>query len=456
MRLRNSILALLLMLSAVASVWPSTFDFATDPAPVSMRWHARTIRVALSTSLTSPNLAIKPGSDVTEAVRRALKQWSSVADIKFVEVPSKLHSVSPVSAGDGINLITIAATSDNLAMFTTGEHPARTRVFYDSETGEISEADIVINPFPYSEWGLPLQFSTDGTPGTYDLESTFAHEIGHLLGLDHSNLISSTMNPCQALNGVYGVAAFTQRTLSEADQQALRSIYGPGIKEHGAIEGHILNSFEEGRLVPVADAHIWVESLASGGIVASTQTGPGGAFRIDGVPTGEYRILIESRKGSVFGIPALSDELDDREPPEGFRSVEISSRIRVTSQATSTVDYVLVPPHNTFARLTPRFIGTNGELSIVPLPGRKGSTITLYLAGEGVDQVPGSGISITSPFLTVDAATLKREDFDNGMPVISIRVTISDDAPSGDYSIRLQAHWGEVAYVAGGITIDPS
>jgi len=456
MRRRNSILALLIVLSAGASAWPSTFDFAADPAPLSMRWQARTIRVALSTSLTSPGPAIKPGSDVTGAVKRALKQWSNVADIKFVQLVSKLQSVSPVNAGDGINLITIAATNNNLEMFTTGEHPARTRVFYDSKTGEISEADIVINPMPDSEWGLPLQFSTDGTPGTYDLESTLAHEIGHLLGLDHSNLISSTMHPCQALNGVYGLPAFTQRTLSESDQQAVRNIYGPGSKEHGAIEGHILNSFEEGRLVPVADAHIWVESLASGGIVAGTLTGSNGAFRIEGVPTGDYRVLIESRKGSMFGIPALSDRLEDSEAPGGFRSVEISSKTRVTSQASSTVDYVFVPPQNTAARLTPRFIGTNGELSIVPVPGRKGSTITLYLAGEGVDQVPGSGISVTSPFVTVDAATLQREDFDYGMPVISIRVTISDDSPSGDYCIRLQSHWGEVAYVAGGITIDPS
>lgn len=437
------------------TVRPSTFDFAADPAPQPMRWHARTIHVALSASLSLPGPAVKQGTDVIGAVRRALKQWASVADIAFVEVPSKLQSVSPVSGGDGISLITIAATPPNLEIFKTGDHPARTRVFYDAETGEITEADIVINPMPYSDWGLPLQFSTDGTIGTYDLESTLAHEIGHLLGLDHSSLLSSTMQACQALNGVYGIPAYTQRTLSEADQTAVRSIYSPDT-ERGTIEGRILNSLGGSTIVPLPDAHIWIESIASGRVVASTLTNSSGGFRIGNVSPGEYRVLIESRGGSVVGFPAFGKESVENHRPRSFCSVEISSKLRVVAQATSTADYVFVPPQNSLARLSPRFIGTNGELSTVSLPAQIGKTITIYVAGEGVDQVPGNGVSVTSPFFIVDAASLQLEDFGDGAPVISFQVTISSETPDGDYSIRLQAHWGEVAYVAGGITIDAS
>lgn len=433
-------LALISLAVCTLTVRASTFDFASKPAPQPLRWHNRTIRVSLSTSLKLPNPAIKPGSDVVGAVRRALKQWSSVANITFVEATSKLQSVSPVTGGDGISLITIAPTLENTELFKTGNQPARTRVFYSAETGEISEADIVLNSWPESEWGIPLQFSTDGTPGTYDLESTLAHEIGHLLGLDHSPLLSSTMNPSQALNGIYGMPAFARRTLSEADRAAVRGIYGPHTGD-GAIEGKILRSFG-GTLEAVPDAHVWLERADSGRIVASTMTDATGTFRIPGLEPAEYRVLIESQTKQPTA--------------RGFRSVQVADKLRVTSGSTSAVDYVFVPPQASEARLLPHLIGTNAELSVVALSAQPGKTLKVYVSGKDVDQVPGLGISTTSPFLTVDAGSLKLEDFGEDMPVISFQVRISPETPAGDYSIKLQAHWGEISYIAGAITIDGS
>ncbi|MGH9883395.1 MAG: matrixin family metalloprotease, partial [Pyrinomonadaceae bacterium] len=448
-----SIFVVVALLSFAIPVRPSIPDFADEGAPRSIRWHAKTIRIGVSSSLNSPGSAIKPGSDVIGAVRRALKQWSRVADIRFIDAATKVQSISAASGGDGINLITIAATVENLKIFNAGNSPARTRVFYDTATGEIDEADIALNPALYSEWGIPIQFSTDGTPGTYDLESTIAHEVGHLLGLDHSNLISSTMQACQAVNGVNSLPAFTQRTLSEADQTAVRSIYGLG-KDAGAIEGRILNNVGGNALVPVTAAHVWVENSSTGRIVASTVTDTAGGFHIEGVATGEYRVLTEFLNGPIFGAPVSAGDAGTNMGPRGFRSVEIS-QVRVASESTSTVNYVFVPPQNSLPRLNPRFLGANGDLSIVSLPASAGKKIKVYLAGDGLDQVPGSGISVTSPFFTVDAGSLTVDHFGSSIVVISFDVSIAPDAPFGDYSFKLQAHSGEVAYIPGGITLEP-
>lgn len=456
MRRPNPILALMALLAFVVSSQPSSFDLPAASQERQIRWPTKSIQIALSTSLTAPSPAIKPGSDVLGAIERALASWSTAADLKFVEVPSKAQSVSPMNNGDGISLITVAATAENLALFGEGNTTARTRVFYDPDTGAISEADIVINPFPYSGEGESLQFSTDGTPGTYDLESTLAHEIGHLLGLNHSYVIGATMQAFQALNGTYGLPAITERTLSEADQAAVRSLYGDREKM-GSIEGRILNSVD-GNLLPATAAHVWIEDLATGKVMAGGLTGGGGKFSINGVSPGTYKAMVEYLDGPASESTALSAAGDRKPGPRlrAFRSVEIAASVRVAADKSTQLNYVLVPPQNSLPALNPRFVGINGELSSVPVPLEPGKKLTLYIGGEGVDQVPGSGLVLSSPFITVDPASLTLQQFPSATPVISFEISVAADIPPGDYSIRLQSNSGEVAYLVGGVTINPA
>src|SRR5207237_10473778 len=137
--------------------------------------------------------------------------------------------ISPPNAGDYINLMTVA--SENAADFGASDNPGRTRVFYDAG-GTITEADIALNP--------NVEFSADGTPGTYDLESTFTHEVGHLLGLQHSAILGATMQPRQAMNGLFGLTAFTQRSLSEDAIAGARSLYGLHAGA-GSISGRLIS-----------------------------------------------------------------------------------------------------------------------------------------------------------------------------------------------------------------------
>jgi hypothetical protein len=402
-----------------------------------IRWPRKTIQVSLSTSLLSPGANIKADSDVVGAARRALSRWASLSNITFVVTWSSATSISPADAGDGISLLTIASTPENDA-FNFETTTGRTRVFFDPETGNIAEADISINPRPRAEDGTQLQFSTDGTPGTYDLEATFTHEIGHLLGLDHSAVLSSTMQERQAFNGTFGLPALTERTLSEDDRQKVRSLYGSRLKV-GRIEGKLVDNRTPGALTPLDGVHIWAESVANGRVIASDITVADGTYKLEGLEPGQYRVIVSSTADTVAS--------------QKFRSFEVSNQVAVKADVATPLNSNLVPP--LVSALNPRVIGLNAELSTVALPLAPGKRVKIYLGGEGVDQVPGTSIGVNSPFFTVDPASLAREQIAAPFPVVSVELQVAANAPFGDYSLRLQSNSGETAYVPGAITIDP-
>jgi len=406
-----------------------------------IKWPRRTIDVAFSNSLLSPGANIKSGSDVVGAARRSLAHWASMAKINFVVTWSSANTVSPAAGGDGISLITVADTVEN-EDFNADSTTGRTRVFYDSETGAIAEADICINPRPKSETGADLQFSTDGSPGTYDLQATFTHEIGHLLGLDHSAVLASTMQSRQAFNGTFGLPALTERTLSEDDRQRVRSLYGPN-KRLGRIEGRLIDSRVPNLVLPLNAANVWAENLATGRVVASGVTNEDGNYRLEGLAPGQYRVVVASREDSS-AITA-----------QRFRSFEVSNQVVVKADLATTLNYNLVPPQSALPSLNPRLIGLNAELSTVPLPLEPGKKFKVYLGGEGIDQVPGSSITVNSPYFVVDPSSLAREQMGTTFPVVSFDVTALPNAPFGDYTVRLQSNSGETAFVPGALTIDP-
>ncbi|HEX3248243.1 MAG TPA: matrixin family metalloprotease [Pyrinomonadaceae bacterium] len=412
-------------------------SFEFEPSAQTVRkihWPKKTIEIALSNSLLSPGSNIKPDSDVVGAVRRALARWSNLSNVNFVVTWSPATSISPADAGDGVSLVTIADTLENEA-FNSETTTGRTRVFFDPETGNIAEADISINPRPRAEDGTQLQFSTDGTPGTYDLEATFTHEIGHLLGLDHSAVLSSTMQGRQAFNGTFGLPALTERTLSEDDRQKVRSLYGPKVRL-GRIEGRLADNRIAGTLTPLDGVNVWAENVANGRVIASDVTAEDGSYKLEGLAPGQYRVI----------VAAGSDA-------QKFRSFEVSNQVAVKADVATPLNSNLVPLQP--SGLNPRVIGLNAELSTVALPLGPGKRVKIYLGGEGVDQVPGTSIAVNSPFFTVDPASLAREQIAAPFPVVSIELQVAPNVPFGDYTLRLQSNSGETAYVPGAITIDP-
>jgi len=427
-----------------------TLQYRDNSGLVPRRWAANPIIIAFSSSLNSPPPNIKSGSDVIGAAHRALQHWSSVANIQFVETTSSTQTVSAQNLGDGVNLITVSA--ENASTFGLSESsPGRTRVFYDPG-GVIVEADIALNPGQL--------FSSDGTTGTYDLEATFTHEVGHLLGLEHSAVIGATMQPRQAKNGLFNLPALTQRTLSEDDCAGARALYGSrsGL---GSISGKLItNGFASASLQTIFGVHVFAEDVVTGKVVAGTISLPTGDYRIDGLTPGSYRLLGQSLNGPITAADIATggsySELTATTPL--FRSFDGNSSLQTQSinvGANATSSSEVFVSSNPAPSLQPRVIGLSGELSTVALPLEAGKTSTIYVGGEGVDQIPAAGVSVSSPFMKVNPASLASQQFGTPYPVISFDVTVAPNAQAGDYSIRLQSTSGEFAYLAGALTVDP-
>lgn len=428
----------MLMGWAVPSARSYTLQFTDGSSAVQIKWPTTTVTIAFSSSLVAPPANIKPDSDVTGAARRALVQWAGASNIRFVETSSGAQSISPSASGDGISLITVANTPENAALFSGSDRPARTRVFFDPGTGLISEADIALNP--------ATQFSTDGTFGTYDLESVLTHEIGHLLGLEHSGMVGATMQPRLALNGLYTLPAFSPRTLSEDDRAGARAIYGPRVGL-GAIAGTI--TYAGG--AAVYGAHVWAQDISTGRSLVGSISSQSGAYRIEDLPPGQYRLLVEYLNGNVLASEIASSGgayAGLVNAQAAFRATEVAGQINVTPANTALQNISLAGAQ---PFLNPRLLGINGQLSTIAVPLEPGRSYKIYVGGEGLEQV---SVSTTSRFLTVDAASIVLQQLETPYPIISFTIKVAEDVPSGEYDLRFQSNNGEVSYIAGGLTVD--
>ncbi len=435
---------MVLMLGASLPAAAYSLHYHDASGIVARRWLANPIIVAFSRSLYSPPPNIKVGSDVMGAAHRALHHWAAVANIQFLETGSSATSISPQNAGDGINLITVS--SDNLAAFGASNSPGRTRVFYDSG-GAIVEADIALNPAE--------TFSSDGTAGTYDLESTFTHEVGHLLGLEHSAVIGATMQPRQAKNGVYGLPALTQRVLSTDDIAGARSLYGSSA-EVGSVSGRLLVNRGNGVGINTAGLMVFAEEVETGKVAAAAIASVSGDYQLGGLAPGSYRLIAQSANGLLAGSEFEGAESEGLANPSLVRTFEISrAPLLVKSGVNSNAAAVFLLANDPPATIRPRMIGLNAELSTVALPLEAGKTFRVYVGGEGIDQIAELGISTSSPVIRIIPKTLTSEEFGTDYPVISFQIAVGSSAEAGDYSIRLQSVSGELSYLAGAITIKP-
>ncbi|MDQ4123582.1 MAG: carboxypeptidase regulatory-like domain-containing protein [Acidobacteriota bacterium] len=399
-------------------------QFADAGGKIPLRWKSgATITLAVSNSLKqTPN--INPGSDVAGAIERSLATWEQAANIKLNFIWTDKTAINAAnSEGDGISLLTIAAAPENLASFAgeASELAGRTRVFF-TKRGAISEADIALNPYQ--------KFSTDGSADTFDLQATITHEIGHLLGLSHTDVLGATMHPQQGKNGIYGLPAFAPRTLSDDDRAGIRSLYGAKtdvIDCCGSIAGTLTRTSGK----PLANLTIWAENEADGRLIATSKTNETGAYNFAGLPAGNYRLFAQSSEAGKAS------------------AVKIGS-VEVESDAGATLSRAVSFPPKTFNF---RLVGFNGQLSTVAVPVNAGRSYMIFVGGDFTAE-DLAGVETSSPLLSVVSASLAPQDYGSEASVLSFQVNAAENTPKGEYSLILRRKNGEMVYLLGALTVD--
>jgi hypothetical protein len=188
---------------APSQVLPSSERAGEPPVDRPQRWFRPEVVVVIDASVE------QIGPEAKLAVQHAFGEWLATG----TELPALAFAdgrdIAPSLDPDGVNSVVYAPIEfeghrDDLAI-TIG--------FSDDETGEITEADIIINarqPFSTlsAPWTATRTHSCNGEIESarcehrYDLQNVLTHEVGHFYGLgedegDRTSTMFSCTSPCE-------------------------------------------------------------------------------------------------------------------------------------------------------------------------------------------------------------------------------------------------------------------
>jgi YVTN family beta-propeller protein len=235
-----------------------------------------------------------PSETVFRILRNSFRVWEEVtiADISFVDQGLTAELVPAET--DGNNLVIFDEANRWLQAPRGSGIIAAAFVETETSSGKITDVDIIFN-------GRDFRFgTTGGASNTVDLGDVAIHEIGHLLGLDHTPLhdlpaSSPTMIP------FYSPVRGGGATLEADDRAGAGFLYPDRASQldFGSISGEVTDI--EG--APQFGVHVVAENTTNGdriGSVTGATPGAGrGAFTIFGLTPGEYVVRIEPITGSI-------------------------------------------------------------------------------------------------------------------------------------------------------------
>lgn len=222
--------------------------------------------ITLWNNINTATIKLAQGHDLSEDV--TVSNFSSV----FNSYTDGLNPVIYDSNGEIIDAIFGIGAKNNILGFAASG--------YKSDTARLTEGRAVING------ALSVSDTTLGV--------AFAHELGHFLGLDHTQLDGSQGLSPSNYPLMYPIAFRSQISAHEDDVAALTDLY-PSANTNNYY-GELRGRFQDLDTTPILGANIWAQELSSGKVyskVSDYLTQGTGYFSML-LPTGTYSLHAES------------------------------------------------------------------------------------------------------------------------------------------------------------------
>lgn len=387
--------------------------------------HVRLVHPTNSNPLrwTSPgnvSISIDPtgSDDITDgshatALQLAIGDWNALEGTVVQLVESAPASLDWEQ--NSVHLITFDEDNGSGYFPLSSPTVAITPVYFFSN-GTIDDADILFN-------GNGFHFTTSGVSGRFDVEDVAAHELGHLLGLDHSGAVGATLYPYVDANVVL------QRSLSTDDAVGMRDAYPDGTI--GRITGTVVRlSGGAG----VSGAYV-VAVDDQGRTAASVLSGTSGAFTLPGLDPGTY---------TVYARP-LDAPVDDGNLGSGHGAIETDFEPAVYG-ATATINTTETVALGTLQVDADVALTLGTVVDVFPVRLISGQSRTVTLHGSGL--VPSSTLTCSDPDLVLGTPTWLGSQ-------VSFQVTVPGGEPRGHVDLTVTNPSGDLAILPAGLEITP-
>jgi uncharacterized protein (TIGR03437 family) len=407
--------------------------YRTDYAGITIRVNQR---VAPGMINSQGETMITADSDPSPAFQAALVTWSSVpgSAVRFLPLRTT-NAVNDVN--DGQNVITIGDTPEIRSVAGNALAVTVNMVMAD---GRIVDSDTIYNP--------AYRFFTTLAPGTYDLQSLETHELGHVLGANHSTVLAAAM--FQFIPSSTNLEA----QLSADDVAFVTAAYDDhtGSPQFGAVSGHVSSGGS-----PVAGASVVAINPSDGAAVAALSASDG-SFTISHLPAGSYNIYAEPLAGPV--LPAnlyMTDASVDTAFSSTFLGANEAPRAVTVFAGNAALVSIPVRPA---ASLHIQAIGAGvagGSGDFNPFGAGafrvpSGQSLDLLLSGRGIDDgVLNGGIRLLGPGLNIHPGSARIDPAIelNGMPVVRVTVDIAAHAEPAVATIVITKNGDAATYTAG-------